>query len=177
MAIDQSTRLKIEAELRLGKKAKELSEKYSLPYVTIRGWAKKLETTQANDDITILVETDEALLHKMAEEMKKSSPGVIVPMPEQRKVDKLVENVIGLQKLEEKSRTVAFSILGSVETYLTEKELQDGKMSLKDLRDAAGIVATLHTAIFSKNVTQVNVLNNNTVSEEKRSIFKSSLGA
>ena len=168
MAIDQSTRMKVEAELRLGKKAKELSEKYDVPYVTIRVWAKKLDTEQADKDIDELMEYDETTLHSMAEEIRLQAP----TKAEVVKAEKLVKDVIGLQRLEEKTRSVSFSILNSVEGYLA---LQS-EPSLKELREAASIVGVLHTALFSKNTTQVNVMNNTNISGEKRDIFKSSLG-
>ena len=175
MAIDQSLRMKVEAQLRLGKKSKELSEEFDIPYVTIRTWAKKIEAEQADEDISTMVSADPATLHAMAEEIR-NTPSEIIPLPETEKQLKVIEGAIGLQKLEEKSRSVSFTILSNVEKYLATKELEE-ELTLKDMKEAAGIVSTLHTAIFSKNVTQVNVLNNNTPSDEKRSIFKSSLKA
>ena len=175
MAIDQSVRMKVEAQLRLGKKSKELSEEFGIPYVTIRTWAKKIEAEQADEDVTTMISADTTTLHAMAEEIR-NTPGTIVPLSETEKQLSVIEGAIGLQKLEEKSRSVSFKILGNVEKYLAEQELNE-ELTLKDMKEAAGIVSTLHTAIFSKNVTQVNVLNNNAPSEEKRSIFKSSLRA
>ncbi len=131
MAIDQSTRMKVEGELRLGKQSKELSEKYGIPYITIRGWAKKIEAMQADEDVDKLLEYDEVTLHTMVEDLS------------------VMPNNLALES----------------------------DLALKDYREAAGIVSTLHTALFSKNTTQVNVLNNNTISNERRDIFKSSLGA
>ena len=168
MAIDQSTRMKVEAELRLGKKSKELSEKYGLPYITIRGWAKKIESMQADEDIDKLITYDEGTLHNMVEEL-----ATMPNKAEVKKAVKLVDDAVGLQRLEEKTRSIALTILKGVEGHLAfETDLQ-----LKDYREAAGIVSTLHTALFSKNTTQINVLNNNNISSEKREIFKSSLGA
>jgi hypothetical protein len=168
MAIDPKTRTKIEAELRLGKRPKELAEKYDISYGTISGWNKKIQEEQADADIDTLLEYDEVTLHHMAEEIKE-----IAPLPEAKKVEKLVDDVVGLQRLEEKTRSVSFSILNSVEAYLAVQ----AEPNLKELKEAATIVSTLHTALFNKNVTQVNVLNNNNIDTEKRSIFKSSLKA
>ncbi len=168
MAIDQSTRMKVEGELRLGKKSKELAEKYGIPYVTIRGWAKKIESMQADEEVDKLLEYDEVTLHTMVAELE-SMPSKV----EVKKAVKLVDDAVGLQRLEEKTRSIAFTILNGVEGYLA----LETELGLKDYREAAGIVSTLHTALFSKNTTQVNVLNNNTISNERRDIFKSSLGA
>ena len=168
MAIDPTIKTKIEAELRLGKKSRELSEKYDVPYVTINAWNKKIKSEQADIDVDTLLEADEVTLHHVADEIKKSAP-----LPEAKKVDKLVKDVVGMQRLEEKSREVSFSILNKVENYLA---LQT-EPNLKELREAATIVSTIHTALFNKNTTQVNVMNNNTISTEKREIFKSNLKA
>ncbi len=168
MAIDQSTRMKVEGELRLGKQSKELSEKYGIPYVTIRGWAKKIEAMQADEDVDKLITYDEVTLHTMVTDLE-SMPSKV----EVKKAVKLVDDAIGLQRLEEKTRSIAFTILNGVEGYLA----LETELGLKDYREAAGIVSTLHTALFNKNTTQVNVLNNNNISSEKREIFKSSLGA
>jgi len=171
MAIDPNLRMKIEAELRLGKKARELSEKYEVPYVTVNKWRKTITAQQADADIDDLMQYDEVTLHHMAEELKKTG----APLPAQKQVEKAVGDVIGLSRLEEKTRTTAFSILNKVEAALQVMS----EPNLKELGQAANIVSTLHTALFNKNTTQVNVLNNNTtnISAEKREIFKSSLKA
>ncbi len=171
MAVDQSTRIKVEAELRLGKPSKDLAQKYSIPYATIRSWAVKLDSAMSDDDVNDILGFDETTLHTVVEDLKQSKAS----MPEVAKVEKLIESVVGLQRLEEKTREISLTILNKVEAFLEQKE----EPNLRDLRDAAGIVSTLHTSLFNKNSTQVNVLNNNTnnISTEKREIFKSSLGA
>ena len=166
IAIDPQLRMKVEAELRLGKKARELSESYGIPYPTIRIWAKKLEAEQADADIDELLQYDEVTIHSMAEEMKKEAP-----LPEVKKVEKLAKDVMGLQRLEEKTRSTAYSILNQVEAAIALM----GEPNLKELQIAGNIVSTLHTALFNKNSTQINVMNQNNISTEKREIFKASL--
>lgn len=170
MAIDSQLRMKVEAQLRLGKTPKELSEKFGLPYITIQNWRKKLEAEVADNDVTTLIQTDEVTLHAMAEEIKARP----MPVKEMEKSVKVINDAIGLQRLEEKTRSLSMRILDGVELYMAEESL-DHTLDLKTLREAAGIVSTLHSALFNKNTTNVNVMNNNTVSGEKREIFKSSL--
>jgi hypothetical protein len=121
-------------------------------------------------DVETLRAADEVTLHAMAEEIRHRP----IPPHEIDKALTVIEGAVGLQRLEEKTRELSFSILSEVEWCVAEAKLND-KLDLKALREAAGIVATLHTAMFSKNITQVNVLNNNNVSEEKREIFRASL--
>ena len=169
MAVDESLRMKVYAELRLGKKPKELSEKYDMPYQTINVWNNKIKKEMANTDVDMLLEADEVTLHQVANQLKESAP-----MPEAKKVDKLVKQVDGLKRLEEKTRSISMSILNEVQSYLA---LQ-GEPNMRDLKDAASIVTTIHNAMFNKANTQINVMNNNTnISGEKREIFRANLKA
>jgi len=168
MAIDESLRLKIEAELRLGKKPKELSEKYGVPYVTINGWNKKLKAERENAEVDALLEVDESVLHHIADEVKKDAP-----LPEAKKVEKLVGQVDGLKRLEDKTRELSLSILNQVSNYLALQE----EPNMRDLKDAATIVTTIHNAMFNKASTQVNVMNSTTINTEKREIFRANLKA
>ena len=166
--IDQQMKMKIEAELRLGKKAKALSEKYDIPYVTINNWEKKIRKEIADVDVDELLQYDEVTLHHMAEEIKEYAP-----LPEAKKAEKLVKDVVGLKRLEEKTRSTAYSILNQVEAAIALME----EPNLKELQIAGNIVSTLHTALFNKNSTQINVMNQNNISTEKREIFRSNLKA
>ena len=171
MAINESLRMKIEAELRLGKKPKELSDKYDVPYVTINGWSKKIQKEMANEDIDKLLDVDRVTLHHVADEVAKQAENP--EMPEVKKINKLISQVDGLKRLEEKTRELSFTILKQVEVYMTFKP----ELDMRDLKDAATIVTTIHNSMFNKANTQINVLNNNNISTEKRDIFKSSLKA
>jgi len=170
MAIDPLIRTKIEAELRLGKKSRELSEKYGIPYVTINGWKKSIDKEMANDDIDELLQYDETTLHGVTTKLKEEGASKV----EVKKVEKLVSDVDGLKRIDEKTRELSMSILNKTQAIVANEDC-----SLKDLREAATIVTTIHNAMFNKNTTQVNVLNNNTtsISGEKLELFKSSLKA
>ena len=167
MAIDPTLRTKIEAELRTGKKARELSEKYDVPYVTIQGWKKKLDAEIEDEDVSTIVEADATTLHMVKEKLVEE-----LPVREAAKVEKVVDGAIGLKRLEEKTQALTLSILNRVESYLATHE-----PTMKDLRDSAAIVSQLHTAMFNKNTTQVNVVNSTTINNEKLSMFKSALKA
>ena len=169
MAIDPNLRTKIEAELRMGKKPRELADKYEgVSYPTINNWYKKIQEEEAEKEVDELLQYDEVTLKHVVDEAKK-----VAPTLEAKKVEKLVDDAVGLKRLEEKSRGVAFTILSQVEAALAI----ESEPNMKVLKEAAGIVSTLHTALFNKNVTQVNVMNQNNISTEKREIFKSSLKA
>jgi len=172
MAIAPEIRTKIMAELRLGKKSRELSEKYEVSYPTIRNWEKRLEEELADADIDTLLEYDEVTIHKVADELKKEATGGASNI-EIKKVEKLVDDVIDLNRLGEKFRALAWKIANEVETKVSNEDL-----SMKELQLAGGIVSSMYGSIFNRNTTQVNVMNQtNVVSSEKREIFKASLKA
>ena len=168
MAIDSATKIKVEAELRLGKSSKEMSDKYDIPYPTVNSWKKKILLAQEEEEIKEVLSYDAVTLHHVVDKLKDE-----MSLNEAKKAEKLIGNAIGLKRLEEKSRTLSYSILNHVEDYF--KMRPDPK--LKELKEAASIVSMLHSALFNKNTTQVNVMNNNNISTEKRDIFKSSLKA
>ncbi len=164
MARDPKVRIQVEAELRLGKPARELSEKHNIPYATIRLWAQKLKEEPEADKVADLIQVDPQTLEIVAQEIKERAPKEVAAQ-----VDKLVEGVVGLQLLDEKFRTVVLELLEWAE--LKTK----GDMSITEWAMIGKTIGTLYTSIFNKNITNVNVLNNNNISTEKRDIFKSSL--
>ena len=168
MAIDPKLRMKIEAELRMGKRPRELADRYDVSYPTVMGWKRKLDEGLSDEDVDELLKYDEVTLHQVVDAVKESAPVL-----EAKKVEKLVDDVSGLKRLEEKTRELSLEILNKVEVALS----LEGEPNMKTLREAAGIVSTLHTALFSKNTTQVLVNNTTNISSEKREIFKSSLKA
>jgi len=170
MAIDPLIKKKIEAELRLGKNSRELSEKYDISYKTIQIWKKKIDAEMVEVDIDTALSYDEATLYGVVNKLQEED----APALEVEKAKKLAEDVIGLQRIEAKTREISMAILSQTQKYV---EVND--CSLKELREASGIVTTIHNALFNKNTTQVNVMNNNTtnISSEKLELFKSSLKA
>ena len=56
------------------------------------------------------------------------------------------------------------------------EERTKGEMTIKDWATISNTIGSLYSAIFSKNVTNVNVMNNTNISGEKREIFKASKG-
>jgi hypothetical protein len=169
MAIDPTTRLRVEAELRLGKKPKELADKYEVPYVTVNGWNNKLKKVLLDQSVDDVMNYDEVTLQTVLDKASEE-----MPLPEAKKVEKLTKDIVGLQRLEEKTREIGFSILNQVQAYMALNNCE-----LKELSQAANIVTTLHNSLFNKANTQINVMNNNTtnISSEKREIFRNSLKA
>ena len=158
-------KLKIEAELSLGKTPKELSEKYNVGYQTILSWKKKLEAKTHDANINSVVSVEPEVLHMVADKLKQDAPPMVV-----KQIDKVVEGAIGLQTLEPKFHAVVLQLLERAETLSKDKDL-----SIKDWKILGDGIGQLYTNIFNKSGVSVNVMNNTQISGEKMSLFKSSL--
>jgi len=165
MAIDPQIKLKATSMLRTGKTSKEVSSELGLPYVTVHTWKKKIDAELENNEVVELTTIDPSTLHSIAEEVKLKAPKTVA-----KEVDKLVEGVVGLQKIDEKFRTVVYELLEWAELQSQREDL-----SVNEWKTIGTTISSMYTAIFSKNVTNVNVMNNTNISSDKREIFKASL--
>lgn len=162
----EELRLKVEAELTLGKSPKELSEKYKVPYVTILNWKKKLEAKSKDADIAGVVNVEPEVLHLVAERLKEEAPDAVA-----KKIDAVVKGAIGLQQLEPKFHAVVLNLLERAEELSKDKEL-----SVRDWKMLGEGIGQLYTSIFNKSGVNVNVMNNTQISGEKMQLFKGSMG-
>jgi transposase len=165
MAISKELRLKVEAELAMGKSSKELSAKYEVPYVTIQGWRKKLDNEVK--DVNVVTKVDPAILHTVAQRVKEEAPAEVA-----KKVDKLVAGVTSLQTLEPKFHAVVLNLLEAAEEMSKRENL-----SIRDWKTLGDGIGSLYASVFNKSGVNVNVMNQTNVSGEKLSLFKGSLRA
>ena len=168
MAISKELRLKVESELRMGKKPRELAEKYGVSYPTVAGWRKKLDTEIADEDVSTVIDISPQVLHDVAERVKAEAPE-----PIRKEVDKLVGAVVGLDRLNEKMHEVAYKLLNRIDQITSMNE----DLSTKEISMLAQSLGQLYNSFNNKSVTNVNVLNQNNINTEKREIFKASLKA
>ncbi len=156
-------RIKIEAELAIGKTPKYLAEKYSRSYGTILSWQKKLN--DKNTDVDTVVAIEPEILHAVAARIKEDAPKRVA-----QQIDKIVDGVTSLQSLEPKFHAVVLNLLERAETLSQDKDL-----TIKDWALLGTGIGQLYTNIFNKTGVNVNVLNNTQVNGEKMQLFKSSL--
>ena len=168
MAISRELRLKVESELRMGKKPRELVEKYDISYPTIMGWRKKLESELEDENVSAVIDVSPQILHEVAERVKAEAPE-----PIKKEVDKLVGAVVGLDRLNEKMHEVAYKLLNRIDQIISMNE----DLSTKEISMLAQSLGQLYNSFNNKSVTNVNVMNQTNISTEKREIFKSSLRA
>ena len=143
---------------------REISEELGVPDSTVSIWLKRLKKEENRGRLAEVVEVDAAVVREMGEEIKKKTPDVL-----KKEVDRVVDGVVGLQVLDEKFREVSMALLDKLSAVLSDD------LTIKEMETVGKTIAGMYSAIFSKNVTNVNVLNSTTISTEKREIFKSSL--
>ena len=161
----QELRIKVEAELAMGKNPKELSDKYNVGYQTINNWRKKLVDKKGNNDLATVVEVDEKTLHIVASKLKEDAPQEMV-----KKIDKLVDGVVGLQQLEPKFHAMVLKLLEKAE------ELSDSEtLTVTQWKMLGDGISNMYANIFNKSGVSVNVMNQTNVSGEKLSLFKASM--
>ncbi len=158
-------RIKIEAELAMGKSAKDLADKYDMSYQTIQLWKRKLDEDAPAKDVEVLVQTDPRTLHTIAEAVKKEAPAAVVAQ-----IDKVVDGITSIQQLEPQFHAVVLNLLNKAEELSSAEDL-----SIRDWKVLGDGISSMYANIFNKSGVSVNVLNQTQVSGEKLSLFKSSM--
>ena len=159
----KTRRLKADALLASGASIDDVAKQLGIPKVTVRSWKKKLEAQ--NNDLNTVVEVDAPTLHQVADKIKETAPAEV-----SKKVDKLVDGVVGLKILEPKFHTVVFNLLEAAEEMSVKQDL-----SVKDWKDLSTGIATLYSNIFNKSGVNVNVMNQTQVSGEKLTMFRTNM--
>ena len=165
MAISNQVKLQVEAELALGKRVVDLSEQYDIPYATVSAWARGLNSKKESALIDELVTVDATTLQVVANQIKEVAPPAVA-----RQVSKLVDSVIGLQQLEPKFLSMVENLLEKGQDLLDKEDL-----NVKDWVLISNAMGSLYSCIFNKSGVNVNVLNQTNVSNERLSMFKSSM--
>ena len=156
-------RLKADALLANGTPIDEVANKLGIPEVTVRSWKRKLE--EQNEDLKTVVKVDAAVLHSIADKVRETAPADVI-----KKVDNIVDKVVGLQQLEPKFHSIVMNLLEKAEELS-----KDSDLSVKDWKDLSSGIGLLYANIFNKSGVNVNVLNQTQVSSEKLQMFKSTM--
>ena len=165
MAIDPKLKTQAMAKLRLGESARKVAEDLKISYGSVNRWQKELYEENEEDNLDTLLSVTPEVLQGVADKVKEKAP----PMT-RKEIDKLVDGAVGLQKIDEKFRTVVYELL-----EWAEMKSQDKDLSINEWKTIGTTISSMYTAIFNKNVTNVNVMNQTSISTEKRDIFKASL--
>lgn len=166
----EELKVRIEAELLTGKTPKELADKYSVPYITVLSWQKKLELDKPNEDISVLTSNTIASLEVIKDVAKREAPVVA------SKIEKIVDGAIALKKLEPAFAEALETAVEVAIEFLNEKT-DEGKtaLSVKEWQMVTSTLAATYSAIYNKTGTTVNVAQTNVTAEgESLAFFKAS---
>jgi len=161
----EELRITVEAELTLGKAAKDVAEQHNLPYVTVVGWRKKLAERNREANASDVVNVDPEVLHMVANRLKDEAPPSVA-----KQIDAVVDGATGMKSLEPKFQAVVLNLL-----IRAEELSKDSELTIRDWKMLGEGISALYTGIFNKSGVSVNVQNNTQVSSEKMSLFKSSM--
>jgi len=159
------------AELATGKSPKYLANKYkTVGQVTITKWRNDLREGLVINEILDVAKKDPHVLQMVAEGVKDkvyNSAPIELSIPFGEKVDALVEGVTSLQLLDKAFHHTVTKLLKWADNRITDE------MDIKEWKMIAGQIGELHTAIFAKGGTNVNVMQmNGESSNTKVSKFK-----
>lgn len=153
--------------LATGLTPKEVSRKIGVPYPTVNKWKKEAATLEHKEDLVTIMDTDKAVVHEVAENIKNKLAELVEDGDEivtgvLEKVDQLAALQTGLQES-------GINLLKRIDV------LTDACESAGDVIALVEAVAKLQTAFFSKgaNVNVLNVPGSGPVSSEGINAFKS----
>jgi hypothetical protein len=166
----EEQRLKVLAKLQSGTDPHDVVQEMSIPYQTIMNWKRDMKEAEATAEIHTLVKADAIMVHRIAEEVKEE---MIAVAPNEEKeiiktVDGIVESIDSYQALNTKLHATAAKLVDKI-SLMADDEKTLGPMGLQVLVES---LARIQVAFFNKNSTNINVLNQNVVSEKQVSTFK-----
>jgi len=161
------TKEKILAELRFGKTPREISKKCDTPYVTILSWSKTMKKAIEKEALVDTVtEVSPTVLSSVITELKERAPTEEL----KNELTKVANGIDGAKMMSDSFQ----SAIGKVIKW-AEKHLDNEDLSLKDWGTISATLTTMYTAVFSKNVTNINMVNGDVTNAT--SIFKARMGA
>ncbi len=163
-------RTRIEAELLAGESPRNLETKYSIPYVTILGWKKKLFAEAPQTKVSDLSQHTRASLEIIRESAVREAPVAAA------KINAIIEGVVGLKELEPEFHASLERAVNIAREFLDDKD-EDGKttLSIKEWQLITTTLATAYGTLFNKSGTTVNVAQTNVnAATENLGFFKAS---
>lgn len=146
---------------------RELVKELDVPYSTLLKWRKELNAATKEGNVFSLINADQLMLHRVAEEsrleLKKLAPeeGELI----EAEVNDVINGVEGLQVLNKQLQTTAIKLARRVDS-LTASTVYG-----KDIAILVDALTKLQIAFFNKTTNTINV-QNNTYGDDSISKFK-----
>lgn len=137
-----------------GEEPKVLADEYNISPSTVIRWRREFLSAKQAGTLAEVYNIDNLMLVAIGKEI--NAPGAII----EEGVVKLAKKLTGLAALDEDMQNTA--------TYLNQqiKNMAMGAAHASELVDLVNSLCSLRNAFFNKNVTNVNIQNNNGVAGE-----------
>lgn len=154
-----------------GLSAREVADELDEPYSKILRWKNELKEAEEAGTINNLIDADDLLIRRIAEETKQElvglgADGEIL----EGEIEKVIETIDKHKLLSDKLATTALTLLDRIGVLSST-----GGLEAKEVNLLVDSVAKLQTAFFNKPTTNVAVLNGNgsEPSDKKVAFFQS----
>jgi hypothetical protein len=162
---------RVDAELLTGVSAKDVANKYGMPYITVIG--RKNNLTK----IEVPVELIDTPVTRAALEIIRDKIAIEAPKAA-KTADMIIDGIEGLKVLNTDIQDALAKVVKKVNYMLDNEELdEDGNvvpMSKRDLQILSNILTSVYSAINAKGTT-VNVATAVTTGEQNMSFFKANV--
>ena len=172
MTSDDDIKLKVLGRMQLDSSPANLrtiSTELKLPYSKLIKWRKELKEATDAGDISSLVDADQLLIHRVAEDVKNDLKDLAPTEGEfiEAAVDDVVDGIDSYKVLNTRLQTTALVLAQKIDN------MADIAVTAKDVIVLVDALAKLQLAFFNKSVTNVNVLNQqNSYTADSVSTFK-----
>lgn len=173
---DESVKLEVLAKLKEGTKPQVLVQDFGISYSRVLKWRRELKEAEETGTVNKLLQIDKIVLQRVADEVEKEIQQLNIvedePINEEiaveieGEVEKAVDSIKGLQLLDTSLQQAAILIIDKI------KEKTIFVEETKDLYTLTEALAKLQNAFFNKPQTNVNILNNNNVSNDGLQKFR-----
>jgi len=159
-------------QLAQGAKPRKLSDDFDVPYSTIMTWRREMGDSKVKDEVLDVAKADKVVLATVVEGIKEQATDNLPPATAKsmgRKLDQLEEGISSLQLLDTQFHDTIIKLLKWADKQITDD------MSMRDWKMLASSIGDLHSAIFSKGGTNINLMQqNNSGSSARVERFKGS---
>lgn len=172
-----------------------VSDYLEVPVATLKRWAEELKKVDDTDSITKLVNVDQVMIDKIANEVQQEvdtadSPVFINPVTgaiETRKpvaevtakqqiaaekIKQFKDGVTGLQLLNSETQAAAGTLISRISELAADDD-SERQLSPRDIASLANSLASIQNAFFNKPTTQILVNNTNGASGQGTSLLDS----
>jgi len=154
MSEDMEVKITAFGKFKAGLTAREVSEELDVPYSKALKWKNQLREAENNGEVSSLVDVDELLIHRIAEDTKQDlvALGADVDVVE-GELETTIDKIDSYKLLSDKMNTTAIKLVDKI------SGMASLSLEAKELNLLVESLAKLQEAFFNKQQTNINILN------------------